>query len=90
MSYIQIDVGLDDIYEDLSSYNKMELTIWLEKDGYCTFEDDVEDVDLEEFIIENPNYFDDEWTDMCKKIFHSRLHISQEDENKLREISNKL
>ena len=91
MSYIQVEVGLDDIYGDLSSYDKRELAEWLSNDGYCTLEkeDYVEDGE-EGFIIENPNYFDGEWIDMCRKIFHSRLHISQEDENKLREISNKL
>jgi hypothetical protein len=90
MGYVNINVDLDYIYDDLSSFDKRELAEWLENDGYCTLErEDFVDRE-EEFIIENPNHFDDEWTDMCKKIFHSRLNISQEDENKLKEISNKL
>jgi hypothetical protein len=87
MPYINVDIDLDDIYDDMSTSDKREMTQWLEKDGFCTLDEDGED---NEFEIENPNIMDMEWVGMMGKLFHSRLQISLEDEETIRKIANKL
>jgi hypothetical protein len=87
MAYINVDIDLDDVYDDMSRYDKEQMAEWLEKDGFCTVdEDDNED----DFKIENPNVLDDIYTEMIKKLFHGRLQLSLEDEETIKKIANKL
>lgn len=34
MSWISIDVDLDDVYDNMGSYEKRKMAEWLEEDGY--------------------------------------------------------
>ena len=87
MAYINVDIDLDDVYDDMSHYDKEQMAEWLEKDGFCTVgEDDNED----DFQIENPNIMDDIWTEVVKKLFNGRLQLSLEEEEIITKIANKL
>jgi hypothetical protein len=88
MAYINVDIDLDDVYDDMSSYDKEQMAEWLEKDGFCTLKDEY--AEDNEFEIENPNVLDEMWIDMVKKIFHGRMQLSLEDEETIRKIANKL
>ncbi len=79
-----IDVSLEDVYDDMSNYDKDQMVEWLEKDRFYALGED------NEFKIENPNIMDMEWVDMMKKLFHSRLQLSLEDEETITKIANKL
>ena len=79
-----IDVSLEDVYDDMSNYDKDQMVEWLEKDGFYALGED------NEFEIKNPNIMDMEWMGMMGKLFHSRLQISLEDEETIRKIANKL
>ena len=87
MPYIEIDVDVDDFYDELSIWEKQSLAEMLEKEGHCILEaEDYED----EFKIENPNVLDDMWVEDMKKLFHGRLQLSLEDEETIKKIANKL
>ena len=79
-----IDVSLEDVYDDMSNYDKDQMVEWLKKDRFYALGED------NEFEIENPNIMDMEWVDMMKKLFHSRLQLSLEDEETITKIANKL
>ena len=36
MSWISIDVDLDDVYDNMSSYEKQKMAEWLEEDGWIS------------------------------------------------------
>jgi hypothetical protein len=84
---VNVDIELDDVYDEMGSYEKKQMAKWLREDGYCLFGDDQ---DENEFEIENPNVLDEMWIDMVKKIFHGRMQLSLEDEETIRKIANKL
>ena len=87
MAYVEVDVDVDDFYNEMNRWEKQSMAEMLEKDGFCTLdEDDNED----DFVIEDPNAFDEEWIKVMKKIFNGRLQLSNEDEEIIKTIANKL
>jgi hypothetical protein len=40
MSYISIDIDLDDIYDEMSTYDKEKFATWLKEDGILTEDED--------------------------------------------------
>lgn len=40
MSYISIDIDLDDIYDEMSRYDKEKFATWLKEDGILTGDED--------------------------------------------------
>lgn len=36
MSYVRIDIDLDDIYDEMGDYEKQKMVEWLEDDGYIS------------------------------------------------------
>ena len=87
MAYVSVDIDVDDFYEEMSPFDKKEMVELLGKDGFCTVdEDDNED----DFVIEDPNAFDEEWVKVMKKLFNGRLQLSLEDEETITKIANKL
>lgn len=40
MSYISIDIDLDDIYDEMSRYDKEKFATWLKEDGILTEDED--------------------------------------------------
>jgi len=87
MPYINVDIDLDDVYDDMNSYDKEQMAEWLEKDGFCTLKDEYKSDN--EFEIENPTLLDDIWTEVVKKLFNGRLQLSLEDEETITKIANK-
>jgi hypothetical protein len=88
MPYINVDIDLDDVYDDMNSSEKELMVEWLEKDGFCTT---LEDESYEDdFQIENPTLLDDIWIEVVKKLFNGRLQLSLEDEETITKIANKL
>lgn len=88
MAYINVDIDLDDVYDDMSRYDKEQMAEWLEKDGFCNLEDEYKSDN--EFEIENPTLLDDIWIEVVKKLFNGRLQLSLEDEETITKIANKL
>ena len=88
MPYIEVDIDVDDFYSELSMYEKQSLAEMLENDGYCTLNED--DRDEDEFVIENPTLLDEMWVESMKKLFHSRMQLSLEDEETIKNIASKL
>lgn len=88
MPYINVDIDLDDVYDDMTSSEKRLMTEWLETDGYCI----AGDIDnyTSDFIIENQSLEDEFWIENIKKLFHGRLQLSPEDEETIKQIANKL
>jgi hypothetical protein len=44
MSYISIDIDLDDIYREMGRYEKSRMAEWLEDDGYLIRESEGHDI----------------------------------------------
>jgi DNA-binding SARP family transcriptional activator len=86
MAYVEVDVDVDDFYNEMNRWEKQSMAEMLEKDGFCTLDEDDED----DFVIEDPNAFDEEWIKVMKKIFNGRLQLSNEDEEIIKTIANKL
>lgn len=70
MAYINIHVDLSDIYDDLTSSDKMELVEWLTCDGYI----EPESLETSESLQ------NEEFNEACKKLASSYYRLSQEDE----------
>ena len=87
MAYIEVNIDVDDFYDEMSSWDKQSMAEMLERDGFCTWDDDN---DEDNFVIDDPNAFDEEWIKVMKKIFHGRLQLSNEDEEIIKAIANKL
>ena len=87
MPYIEVDIDVDDFYSELSMYEKQSLAEMLENDGFCTLDEDDE---CNEFEIENPTLLDEIWVEGMRKLFHSRMQLSVEDEETIKNIVNKL
>jgi hypothetical protein len=87
---ISIEFDLDDVYYEMSSRDKAQMAEWLCDDGYCTLNEDDKDEDEDEFKIVNPTMLDEIWVEDMKKLFHSRMQLSIEDEETIKNIINKL
>jgi ribosomal protein L11 methylase PrmA len=87
---MRIDIDLDDIYDDMSHYDKEKMAEWLEEEGFCILEYEEDEDDEDEFEIKNPNLLDEMWVKDIKKLFHGRLQLSLEDEETIKQIANKL
>ncbi len=85
---ISINVDLDDVYYEMSNWDKTQMAEWLCDEGYCTLNED--DRDENEFYLTNPTLLDEIWVDTMKKLFHGRLQLSMEDEETIKTIVNKL
>lgn len=46
MSWISIDVDMDDVYDNMGSYEKQKMAEWLEDDGYTTITTKLEGYDI--------------------------------------------
>lgn len=89
MPYVNVDVDVDDFYDDMSRWEKQTMAEMLEQDGFCTVKQDDDNIDTD-FVIENPNVHDMEWIEQIQKLFHGRLQLSNEDAELIKTIANKL
>ena len=93
MAYVEVDIDLDDFYDDLGEWEKEELVEKLIKDGYemkdpnREYEEEGGDVDSEDF---NGNPLDYAWKGMIKKIDNSRYQLTPEQEEVLFNLAKSL
>ncbi len=88
MAYVNVDVDLDDLYDDLGGWEKDELVEKLIKDGYelkdpnKNYEDDVDEFE--------GNPLDYTWKEMINKIDSSRYQLTAEQEEMLFNLAKSL
>jgi hypothetical protein len=88
MAYVEVDIDLDDFYDDLSHWEKDELVEKLIKDGFEMKDPNKEyEEDEEEF---NGTPLDYAWRDMIKKINNSRYQLTPEQEEVLFNLAKSL
>ena len=87
---ISIEFDLDEVYDEMANWDKEQMAEWLCDDGYCTLNKDDRDEDKDKFIIVNPTILDEMWVEDMIKLFHSRMQLSMEDEETIKNIVNKL
>ncbi len=78
MSFINIDIDIDDIISNMSSYDKQMMVDELYADGYIAKKDDSE------------KSTDDEWNEQVHKLFNNKWRLSKEDEETILAITNKI
>jgi hypothetical protein len=83
MASISVDVDIDDILWDMTSYEKQELANDLYDDGYVPTQ-------LSGGVVEHQkNIMDLDWDDLVGKMARIRLQMSKEDEETISNILNK-
>lgn len=88
MSWISIDVDLDDIYREMSRYDKEKMAEWLYEDGIL---DKHPNPDIRSLIKGNEESFGEEQLrNNLTKLWNSCHRLSNEDEETIRKIANKL
>jgi hypothetical protein len=79
MSFINIDIDIDDIINSMGSYDKQMMVDELYEDGYVAKKvQQVIDEDL------------DDWDEQIKKLKGNKWKLSKEDEETILRITNKL
>jgi hypothetical protein len=78
MSFINIDVDIDDIISNMSSYDKQMMVDELYADGYIAKKDD------------EARSTDDEWNEQVHKLFNNKWRLSNEDEETILKITKKI
>lgn len=78
MSYINIDVDIDEIISCLTNKEKQELVDDLYDDGYIAKKSD------------EAKSTDDEWNEQIGKLFNNKWRLSPEDEATILAITNKI
>jgi hypothetical protein len=89
MAYIQVDIDVDDFYDDLSSRDKQELINLLKDDGYLESNRLVEAIDDVDYEFEG-SPMDHEWHTMISKINKSRYQLTKEQEQLLINLAKSL
>ncbi len=78
MSFISIDVDIDDIISNMGSYDKQMMVDELYADGYIAKKDD------------EARSMDDEWNEQVHKLFNNKWRLSKEDEETILNITKKI
>ena len=90
MAYINVDIDVDDFYDDLSSRDKQELINLLKDDGYLESNRLVEAIDDEYDDKFEGSPLDHEWHTMISKINKSRYQLTKEQEQLLIDLAKSL
>lgn len=69
MTYISIDIDLEDVYGGLSTRERENLVLWLEEDGYLP----------KEKVSNYDGIMNDEFTEVCVKIAQSYYRMDHDD-----------
>lgn len=88
MAYVNVDVDLDDFYDDLGGWEKDELVEKLIKDGYELKDPNKNYEDDEDEFEGNP--LDYTWKEMINKIDNSRYQLTAEQEEMLFNLAKSL
>jgi len=80
---IDVDVDLDDVYSEMSSSDCEEMTEWLYDDGY-----------LDKYIEQAKNLVSystgHSWEEICNKLYLSQLRLTNEEEEIIKKIADRL
>jgi hypothetical protein len=88
MSYVRIDIDLDEIYNEMDRHDKRMMAEWLYEDGTLGKHDNPEIRRLIRGNEESPGEF--ELRNNLTKLWNSHFRLSNEDEEIIKKIANKL
>lgn len=86
MPYINVDIDVEDFYDDLTSGEKRELIAFLQEDGML----DIADVVVDSEIVQMLSPVDYEWVEMINKINKARYRLTPEQETMLYNLASTL
>jgi len=75
---VSIDVDIDDVISGMTSWEKQELVDELYEDGYIAKKDTAE------------KSTDNDWNESVNKLFNNKWRLSNEDEETILNITNKI
>ena len=83
---ISIDIDLDDVYLEMSSSDCKEMTNWLYDDGYL--DEYLEKVRAKNLTSSTANGWN--WKEVCHKLSNSQLRLTNEEEEIIKKIADRL
>ena len=88
MSYINVTVDLDDVYDQMGKYDKRDMAEWLYEDGIL---DTHPNPEIRKLIRGNEeSQGEKELRDVLDKLWNAYHRLSNEDELLIKQIANKL
>ena len=88
MPYININVDLDEIYDEMTRYDKEEMAEWLLDDGIL---ENHKNLNIRKLVRGNEESFDEEqFRNNLTKLWSNFYQLSSEDEESIKTIANKL
>ena len=88
MPYININVDLDEIYDEMSRYDKEEMAEWLLDDGIL---ENHKNLNIRKLVRGNEESFDEEqFRNNLTKLWNNFYQLSNEDIEIIKTIANKL
>ena len=88
MSWVRIDVDLDEVYNEMSRTDKRDMAEWLHEDGILGSHPNPEIRTLVRGDGESPGEF--ELRNNLLKLWNGHYRLSNEDEEIIKKIANKL
>lgn len=88
MSWVRIDVDLDEVYNEMSRNDKRDMAEWLYEDGILESHPNPEIRKVVRGDRESPG--EKELRDNLLRIWNSYYQLTQEDEEIIKKITNKL
>jgi hypothetical protein len=86
MPYINIDIDVEDFYDDLTTSEKRDLITFLQEDGML----DVADIVVDSEVVQVATPVDFEWLEMIERINKSRYRLTPEQETMLFNLASTL
>lgn len=88
MPYINVHVDLDEIYDDMDRHDKREMAGWLFDDGVLSSHPNPE---IRKLVKgEEDSIGEKEFKDALEKLWNAYHRLSNEDEELIKKITNKL
>ena len=88
MSWVRIDVDLDEVYGEMSRTDKRDMAEWLHEDGILGSHPNPE---IRKLVRGDEESFGEkELRDNLTKLWNGQYRLSNEDEETIKEIANKL
>ena len=88
MPYVRIDIDLDEIYDEMDRHDKREMASWLFNDGVLGSHPNAE---IRKLVRdENDSLSEKEFKDTLEKLWNAYHRLSNEDEELIKQIANKL
>lgn len=88
MSWVRIDVDLDEVYGEMSRTDKRDMAEWLHEDGILESHPNPE---IRKVVRgDDESYAEKELRDNLTKLWNGHYQLSTEDEEIIKQIANKL